>query len=179
VECPVCHSVRIVVILDGQRRAFCSNCGARWDQRGSEQTRVMRLLRSVREGEVGMKSLLKIEPLMEGQVGLRLAGELDISSAPELTEALRPMIIQGGEVLLDCAALAFMDSAGFRVLIEVSESLPEGGRLVLLAPGPQITRTFELLGLEKLQNVEIREEDLDQWDEVSGFSSGAAGPEIT
>jgi len=36
-RCPVCRSVRIVIVVSPQRRAFCTTCGARWVQEGSTQ----------------------------------------------------------------------------------------------------------------------------------------------
>jgi len=42
VRCPVCESVRIVIIVSPQRRAFCTACAARWVQEGSEQRSVKR-----------------------------------------------------------------------------------------------------------------------------------------
>jgi len=41
-RCPVCQSVRIVIVVNPQRRAFCTACGARWTQQGSEQRGVQR-----------------------------------------------------------------------------------------------------------------------------------------
>ena len=41
-RCPVCQSVRIVVVLDPARRSFCVRCGAQWVQDGSEQRQVER-----------------------------------------------------------------------------------------------------------------------------------------
>ena len=45
--------------------------------------------------------------------GLVLAGELDIATAPALDAALLGM---SGDVLVDCADLRFIDSAGFYCL---------------------------------------------------------------
>jgi len=39
-RCPICQSVRIVIVVSPQRRAFCTACGARWVQEGSEQRAV-------------------------------------------------------------------------------------------------------------------------------------------
>jgi len=39
-RCPVCQSVRIVIVVSPQRRAFCTACGARWIQEGSVQRSV-------------------------------------------------------------------------------------------------------------------------------------------
>lgn len=42
-RCPVCQSVRIVLVLSPTRRSFCAECGARWIQDGSEQRSVARV----------------------------------------------------------------------------------------------------------------------------------------
>ncbi|HEY3209451.1 MAG TPA: hypothetical protein VGL18_06600 [Actinomycetota bacterium] len=39
-RCPVCRSVRIVIVVSPERRAFCTACGARWIQEGSDQRAV-------------------------------------------------------------------------------------------------------------------------------------------
>jgi uncharacterized paraquat-inducible protein A len=41
-RCPVCESIRIVVIVSPKRRAFCPECGSRWRQDGSHQWNVQR-----------------------------------------------------------------------------------------------------------------------------------------
>jgi len=41
-RCPVCESVRVVLVLNGERRAFCGACGARWVQDGSRQSAIER-----------------------------------------------------------------------------------------------------------------------------------------
>jgi anti-anti-sigma regulatory factor len=45
--------------------------------------------------------------------GLVLVGELDIATAPDVDAALRGL---SGDVIVDCAALEFIDSAGFYCL---------------------------------------------------------------
>jgi Zn-finger nucleic acid-binding protein len=42
-RCPVCESTRVVIVVSPRRPAFCTGCGARWTQRGSEQRAVHRL----------------------------------------------------------------------------------------------------------------------------------------
>ncbi|HEV8682212.1 MAG TPA: hypothetical protein VGS09_05460 [Actinomycetota bacterium] len=42
-RCPVCGSVRIVIVVGPERRAFCARCGARWVQDGSQQRNIQRL----------------------------------------------------------------------------------------------------------------------------------------
>lgn len=41
-RCPVCQSVRIVIVVSPQRKAFCTACGARWIQEGSAQRAIKR-----------------------------------------------------------------------------------------------------------------------------------------
>jgi len=41
-RCPVCQSARIVIVVSPDRRAFCTACGARWIQEGSEQRAIKR-----------------------------------------------------------------------------------------------------------------------------------------
>ncbi|HEX2025102.1 MAG TPA: hypothetical protein VHH92_01770 [Actinomycetota bacterium] len=41
-RCPVCQSVRIVLVLSPTRRSFCAQCGSRWLQDGSQQRQVQR-----------------------------------------------------------------------------------------------------------------------------------------
>jgi len=47
-RCPVCQSVRIVVVISSTRRAFCTRCGARWLQEGSVQRSIKRFGGSLR-----------------------------------------------------------------------------------------------------------------------------------
>lgn len=42
-RCPVCESLRIVIVVSPERRAFCARCGARWVQDGSRQRNIKRL----------------------------------------------------------------------------------------------------------------------------------------
>jgi predicted RNA-binding Zn-ribbon protein involved in translation (DUF1610 family) len=39
-HCPVCQSVRIVIVVSPTRRAFCTTCGSRWIQDCSAQREV-------------------------------------------------------------------------------------------------------------------------------------------
>ena len=41
-RCPLCASAHITIVINRQRRAFCSSCGARWVQDGSEQHTIKR-----------------------------------------------------------------------------------------------------------------------------------------
>ena len=74
----------------------------------------------------------------------RLVGELDLSSLPGLEEALGPVLVENGDLLLDLSELAFMDSSGVGFLVRASQALAGRGQVVLLSPGPMVQRLLDL-----------------------------------
>ena len=47
-RCPLCASAQITIVISHHRRTFCSSCGARWVQDGSEQHTIQRTQEPVR-----------------------------------------------------------------------------------------------------------------------------------
>jgi anti-anti-sigma factor len=92
--------------------------------------------------------------------GFRLVGELDASNVGLLSDVLEPEIRKGGNITLDLAGLAFMDSSGIQVLVSTAQGLHGSGRLVLLSPGELVKRVLSLIPMEKMANVDIVD-DLD------------------
>ena len=97
---------------------------------------------------------------VEDPRGFRLVGELDASNVGVLSDALGREIDRGGDLTLDLAGLAFMDSSGIQALIKAAQGL-EGhqGRLILLSPGDLVRRILSLIPMDKLANVEIIDEE--------------------
>jgi anti-anti-sigma factor len=91
--------------------------------------------------------------------GFRLAGELDVATAPQLSESLEPALRQGGDVTLDLSELSFMDSTGLQVLIRSALSMDGKGRLILRSPGNLVRTILELaIHTDKLPNLVLEEE---------------------
>ena len=67
---------------------------------------------------------------------LAVKGELDMSTIPQLSESLDEQLHDGtSAVTIDLRDLAFMDSSGLRLLIELYDrSRAEGWQLKLLCP---------------------------------------------
>jgi anti-anti-sigma factor len=67
---------------------------------------------------------------------IRLRGELDVATAPDLERRLEILIRRGvHHLVVDLAELAFCDLAGVRVLLGADRQLrADGGRLTLLGP---------------------------------------------
>ena len=86
-----------------------------------------------------------------GAVHLTLTGELDISTAPRLEEAMRRAEADGPELfVIDLSGLEFMDSTGLRLLVSADARAREGGRrLVLIRGNDMIQRVLRLTRLDE------------------------------
>lgn len=78
---------------------------------------------------------------------LRLTGELDLATAPDVLAAVEAETNDGGpgRLVLDMSAVSFIDSTGVRTLLEANRLAGED--LSLLAPSPAVTRVLELTEL--------------------------------
>ena len=100
-------------------------------------------------------SVFEISPLVNGK-GLRLAGELDLATAPGLTEALLDFASSEGEVYLDLSEVSFLDSSGLRVILALARSRGDSRSVVLLDPSAAIMRILEIMGIDEHPGIEIR-----------------------
>lgn len=105
-----------------------------------------------------------------GQPTLRPTDDLDLSTAPELRDAVSKLHSAGAEeVTVDLGAVGFMDSVGISVLISAHSRLSaDQAHLVLLVP-PRLRHVLEVAGLEGL--LDIRHVD------ERPPAAGGAGPE--
>jgi anti-anti-sigma factor len=83
-----------------------------------------------------------------------LAGEVDVSNAADLREALEALQAEPGDVAIHLAQVSFMDLAGCRAIEEAARALG-ARRLILAAPPPPVRRLFTIIGLEEMANVSI------------------------
>jgi anti-anti-sigma factor len=88
--------------------------------------------------------LLTLIPLEGGVPGFRLVGELDLASAPTLTDALGELETNGS-IVLDLQELTFIDSSGIHAIF--TQALAREGQLVLANPSAEIVRTLEIMGI--------------------------------
>ena len=101
-----------------------------------------------------MRPTLELSPLI-GKAGIKLAGEVDLATAPQLQDALANIRTES-EVLLDLSDLTFMDSSGVSAILAFARSRNGAGALVMVDPPAEIERLFELTCLEQHPNVEVR-----------------------
>jgi anti-anti-sigma factor len=108
----------------------------------------------VESGPLEGALLLQVERV-EDPRGFRLVGELDASNVGVLSDALSKEMEKGGDLTLDLAGLAFMDSTGIQALIKTAQELAPQNRLVLRSPGDLVRRILSLVPMNRMANVEI------------------------
>ena len=81
----------------------------------------------------------------------RVAGELDIATAPALREQLlRAIATHGPSLVLDLDDVAFLDSTGLGVIVGVlKRARTLGGDLVIAGASPAVRRVFEITALDR------------------------------
>ncbi len=84
-----------------------------------------------------------------GSVQLRIRGELDIATAPELAAELDRLLAGDARVVvLDLSELSFLDCAGMRPVRSAVATLRcRGGALVIRHPPPLVEQALRLAGL--------------------------------
>jgi anti-sigma B factor antagonist len=91
-------------------------------------------------------------PAKCGGATIRLAGDLDMASAPLINEALQMVpLARSRQIRLDLSAVSFCDCAGLNALIAGDRSLrAAGGRLTLVDPSAPTRRLLLLTGLDRV-----------------------------
>lgn len=95
--------------------------------------------------------LAMIEDASPGRTTVKLSGELDIASAPDLRERLLAILSRGTltQLILDLSKLQFIDSSGVAVLVNTDRRARLlGCTLILLAPQPPVSRVLQICGLD-------------------------------
>ena len=85
----------------------------------------------------------------------RLVGELDLSTAENAAGTLSSAVVGDGDLTLDISQLAFVDSTGLRLLLQIAQTLEGRGRLILAFPQDNVDRLLDLTGLDRAQGLVI------------------------
>ena len=106
----------------------------------------------------------------DGLHTVRVAGELDQGTAPELRSVLSTALGDAsGAVLVDLSDCKFIDSTGLSLLVEAKRKLAdEQRRFGVCCPDPDVRRLLELTGIDEAVGL------FDTRDEaVAALSNGA------
>jgi anti-sigma B factor antagonist len=98
---------------------------------------------------------VKTEKISDDTAVIALSGEVDLYTAPEFKQQLLETIGQGAkEVVVDLSDTTFIDSTTLGVLVGgVKRLRPDGGRLSLVCSDRNITKIFEITGLDKVFSI--------------------------
>lgn len=76
---------------------------------------------------------IKSEAAEGGRV-IKVAGELDLASAPALADEIASSPVSGESVTLDLSAVTFIDSSALRALVVAGRQLADAGSKLLIGP---------------------------------------------
>lgn len=93
---------------------------------------------------------------VDGTAVVRVTGELDLQTAPQLESRLLQLATDGANhVTVDMAETDFIDSTGLHALIvAVKQIRGSGGDLIVRAPSPSTARLLQLSGFDSVVRVE-------------------------
>jgi anti-sigma B factor antagonist len=83
---------------------------------------------------------------------LRVAGEVDVYTAPAVRERVRDLVAKGAvHIIADMSGVAFLDSTGLGALVGGLKSVRvHSGSLTLVITADHIRRIFQITGLTKV-----------------------------
>jgi anti-anti-sigma factor len=87
-----------------------------------------------------------------GAVRVQVRGDLDLSTSPELGDALLRELTDGKAVVLDLSEVTFIDSTGLNALFRALGACKSNGGALALSPNlpAQVSRVFQISGLDAL-----------------------------
>ena len=94
----------------------------------------------------------------DGWEVVRVSGEIDIRTAPELRDVLAGVLDKGAEkVVVDLEGVEFLDSTALSVMVGAHKRLVrKGSRLVLVCTREPILRVLTVTGLSRVFTVHDR-----------------------
>ena len=92
---------------------------------------------------------------------IELGGEIDLYTAPEFKERMVALIEDGKKrIVVDLSAATFIDSTTLGVLVGgVKRLRPTGGTLALVCTDQNITKIFEITGLDRVFPIHASRDD--------------------
>ena len=87
-------------------------------------------------------------------LALTLEGRLDTTTAPQLEAELKTAIDGVKTLTFDMAKLAYISSAGLRVLLKAQKAMNKQGSMSIKNAGPEILEIFEVTGFDEILNIE-------------------------
>ena len=87
-------------------------------------------------------------------LALALEGRLDTTTAPQLEAELNSSLPSVKALTFDLAKLAYVSSAGLRVLLKAQKTMNKQGSMTIKNAGQEILEIFEVTGFDEILNIE-------------------------
>ena len=98
---------------------------------------------------------MTIDKNLEGtKLTLAVAGRLDTTTAPMLSEELEASLDSVEELALDFNDLDYISSAGLRVLLSAQKRMNKQGRMYLTGVNDAIMEVFEVTGFADILTIQ-------------------------
>ncbi len=99
--------------------------------------------------------MLDIKKNQDGtKLELVLSGRLDTITAPQLEEEIKASSDGVSELVFDFTDLAYVSSAGLRVLLSAQKSMNEKGSMVVRNVSEEIQEIFDVTGFSDILTIE-------------------------
>ena len=106
-------------------------------------------------GKKNTESKLKVSVNKDGDTYTVLVdGRLDTLTSPQLDAELNKIIGNAKKLVLDLDKLAYISSAGLRVLLGAAQQLDGKGEMVLVHVSEAIREIFDVTGFIQIFNIE-------------------------
>lgn len=82
-------------------------------------------------------------------------GRLDTVTSPELENAVLPLIEAGKTIIMDCASMEYISSAGLRVVLLINKhAASTGGHIIIRNLSKEVRSVFDMTGFSRLVRIE-------------------------
>ena len=85
---------------------------------------------------------------------LSLAGRLDTLTAPELDAAIKEIVPDLDELILDLTELEYVSSAGLRVLLTAQKTMNAQGKMTVKNVNETVAEIFDVTGFSDILTIE-------------------------
>ena len=98
---------------------------------------------------------MTIEKMANGtELTMSIVGRLDTTTAPQLEAALKESYAGVTKLVFDFAELAYLSSAGLRVLLQAQKTMNKQGEMVIKNVNETINDIFDVTGFIDILTIE-------------------------
>ena len=84
---------------------------------------------------------------------ISIDGRLDTTTAPQLEAEINSSLEGVTDFVIDMAELAYVSSAGLRVLLKAQKLMNQQGAMTIVNAGQEILEIFEVTGFDEILNI--------------------------